>query len=151
MATPDGQRVAMPAARTALRTAAWVVLHALLRIGVVALLLLAYDAVYDLLVAPTPDADIGKGLLAFLLLGALGLGWGVVDGVRLPVAVWLPVWALTALAVGLGWEVVLATAEEGRVVEASSVAFLVQLVGIPALVGAAVGRRTGGSRRPVRP
>jgi hypothetical protein len=92
-----------------------IVLQVLLRTAVLALGLVGYDRGYDQLVTPTRgDADIGKGLLAFLLLIAASLVWGFVDGLRNKPPVWAVVWVLTAVAVGAGWEYVAGLFDDSR-------------------------------------
>jgi len=90
-------------------------------------------------------ANIGVGLLVFARV-VLGAGaWGLVDGLRLPVAATLALWVIVGLAIGvlvplfttfmesgfswdrLGWEM------------AVPEVFLALLVAVPALVGVGVG------------
>jgi hypothetical protein len=127
--------------------AIWILVHALLRGGALAVLLVGYDAVYDQLVTPTPgDADIGKGLLAFLVVAAVSLAWGLVDGLRTDPVVWAVAWVLAGLGVALGWEL-LVTDGSLADVEVGSLVFLAQLVLVPALVGAGIGWASGGRHR----
>jgi hypothetical protein len=127
-----------------------IVVQILLRTAVLALGLVAYDRGYDQLVTPTPgDADIGKGLLAFLLLIAASLVWGFVDGLRNRPLVWAVVWVVTALVVGVGWELALMLFDDTRESgDFQLVGFITQLVLWPGLLAAGFGwliswRRSG--------
>lgn len=123
-----------------------IVLHALLRTAVLALALVAYDWVYDLVVPPPPDADIGKGLLAFLMLAGIAFMWGVYDGLRTGPVVWAIVWVLSGFALGLGWEAWLADGSAQQL-EPGSIVFVAQLVLVPALVGAGLASAISGRTR----
>lgn len=133
---------------TTARTAARIAVHTLVRAGALALVIVAYDAVYDRLLPSTPgDADIGKGLLAFLLIALVCLVWGAVDGAFLPPVVWVSVWLLVAVVVGVGWEVVPGTGGSGGDVDPVALAFTAQLVAVPGLVGAGFGWLVRGRTR----
>jgi hypothetical protein len=132
-----------------------IVLQIVLRVAVLALGLAAYDRGYDEVVTPTPgDADIGKGLLAFLLVIVVSMIWAFVDGLRHPPLVWLAVWAVTAFGVGLGWEHAAALVDDSREnVELGVDLFFAQLVLWPALGAAGfawliAGRRSNSVARP---
>ncbi|GAB3267000.1 hypothetical protein [Nocardioides dilutus] len=115
-----------------------VALQVLLRTAVLALGLVAYDRGYDQVITPTPgDADIGKGLLAFLLVVGVSLVWAFVDGLRNQPLVWLVVWAVTALGVGVGWEYAAGLVDDSREnAELGVDLFFAQLVLWPAYVSA---------------
>ncbi len=119
-------------------TLARIVLQVLLRTAVLAFGLVAYDLGYDEVVTPTPgDADIGKGLLAFLLVIVASMVWAGIDGLRHRPLVWLVVWAVTALGVGIGWEYVAGLLDDSREhVELGVDLFFAQLVLWPAYVAA---------------
>jgi hypothetical protein len=119
-----------------------VLVHAALRTVALALALLAYDFVYDLVVPPPPDADIGKGLLAFMMLSGIGLVWGIIDGLRTTPAVWLVGWVVSGAALALGWEVWLADGSTARM-EQDAVVFIATLITGPALVGATLAWLSG--------
>jgi hypothetical protein len=87
---------------------------------------------------------LGVGLLYFLLVALLALTWAAVDAARQDVARTIVVWVLAGAFVGLGIPLTaavlepdssLSLAEEVR----DGFVFLVLLVAVPALVGAAVG------------
>ncbi len=125
--------------------------HSVLRGGAVALLLVAYDVVYDRLVTPTQgDADIGKGLLAFLMIAGVCFMWGLLDGLRLRPLVWAVAWVVAGAALGLGWELVIA---EGSLadVEVGGIVFTAQLVLVPAIFGAGLAWALGGRGREAQP
>ena len=126
------------------RTALQIVLRAV----VLALGLFAYDRGYDQVVAPTSgDADIGKGLLAFLLLVVVSMVWAFVDGLRHPPLVWLVVWAVTGLAVGAGWELVARVVDNTHENAALGLdLFFAQLVIWPACLGAGFAWLVAGRR-----
>jgi hypothetical protein len=115
-----------------------IVLQVLLRTAVLAFGLVGYDHGYDEVITPTPgDADIGKGLLAFLLVVIVSMVWAAIDGLRNPPLVWLVVWAVTAFGVGLGWEHVAGLVDDSREnVELEVDLFFAQLVLWPAYVAA---------------
>jgi len=116
-------------------------LKTLIRSTVLTLGLVAYDPVYDRFVNPTPgDADIGKGLLAFMLVIVVSLLWAIADGMRSRPLVWLAVWVLTAVAVGLAWDPVAQLFDTRREdLETGVDVFTAQLVLWPALLGAGFG------------
>ena len=122
-----------------------IVAHVLLRTAVLALALIAYDWVYDLVVPPPPDADIGKGLLAFLLIAGIAFMWGLYDGLHIAPFVWAVAWVLSGFALSLGWEAWIADGSLARM-ESGSVVFIAQLVLVPGILGAAR-RATGGGRQ----
>jgi hypothetical protein len=115
-----------------------IALQIVLRTGVLALGLIAYDRGYDRVVTPTPgDADIGKGLLAFLLVMGVSAVWAFVDGMRETPPAWAVVWVVTAVAVGVGWELGVRLPEDaGADPELGLVVFTTQLVLWPALLAA---------------
>ena len=119
--------------------------------GAVALLLVAYDYVYDQVVTPTPgDADIGKGLLAFLLVAGLCFMWSLLDGLR-----------LSPLVLGgrvgrrrLGGGPRLGARDRRWVVadvEVGGIVFTAQLVIVPAIFGAGLAWALGGRSRDAQP
>ena len=112
-----------------------IAVHAVIRTAVLALALVAYDWVYDLVVPPPPDAAIGKGLLAFLMLAGIGLLWGLLDGLLTTPAVWAVAWVASSVALGVGWEAWLADGSAARM-ESGAVVFIAMLVLVPAIVGA---------------
>ena len=80
-------------------TAVRVAIHTLVRTAVLAIGIVAYDRTYDQLITPTPgDADIGKGLIAFLLIAIVCGVWGLVDGLRHSPVLWALPWVLTGMA-----------------------------------------------------
>jgi hypothetical protein len=115
-----------------------IALQVLLRTAILVFGLVAYDRVYDQAVPATPgDADIGKGLLAFLLIMVVSIVWAFVDGLRHRPLVWLVVWVVTAAGVGFGWDPVARLFDESREdLETGIDLFFAQLVLIPALIGA---------------
>lgn len=130
-------------------TAVRITAHVLLRTVALALALVAYDWVYDLIVPPPPDADIGKGLLAFLMLSGIGLGWGVLDGTRTAPLVWASSWVLSGFALAAGWEAWLADANPDQM-ELGAIIFIAQLVIVPAIVGALAAWAISGRHRETR-
>ena len=118
-----------------------IALSILLRSAVLTLGLVAYDPVYDQFVNPTPgDADIGKGLLAFMLVILVSLLWAIADGMRSRPVVWLAVWVVSAVAVGLAWDPVAQLFDTRREdLETGVDVFTAQLVLWPALLGAGFG------------
>ncbi len=119
-----------------------------IRLGAFALGLVAYDWAYSQAVQPTPgDADIGKGLLAFLALVLVSFAWAMVDGIRHRFVATAVVWLVVAVGFAVGWEVVLlaevdeagASFAELARADLGSVLFTVQLLFAPALVGATLG------------
>lgn len=132
--------------RTATSVATATALSCLVRIIGIALGFVAFDWSYDQTVPSTPaDADIGKGLLAFFLLGVACLTWAFVDGIRLPRLTTVTAWIVTSLAIALGWELVLG-GNTGTQFDPGSVLFTVQLLLVPALVGAGLGWLVRGAR-----
>ena len=132
-----------------------IALQVLLRTAVLTVGLFAYDRGYDEVVTPTPgDADIGKGLLAFLLLVVVSMVWAFVDGLRNRPLVWLAVWVVTGLAVGAGWEVFARIVDDTHEdAELGLDLFFAQLVIWPALAAAGfawlvAGRRSQPVTRP---
>ena len=124
-----------------------VLIHALLRGGLVALLIVAYDAVYDQVVPGTSgDADIGKGLLAFVMIICVCGTWGLVDGVFVAPLVWVAAWVLAGLGLSLGWELVISDGSLSDV-ELGSVVFIAQLLTVPALFGAGLTWLLAGRQR----
>lgn len=130
-----------------------VVTRTLVRSTAIGAGILGYYAAYPLLVAPTPDADIGQGLLAFsLVVLASGL-WGLVDGLRGAVPAAVLTWLLTASVVAVGWQAGLALAYGDAslpfweyLLEPGTIAFTACLVAVPAVVAVLVGglgRRAG--------
>jgi hypothetical protein len=115
-----------------------VALQVLLRIAVLAMGLIAYDRGYDQVITPTPgDADIGKGLLAFLLVVGVSVVWAFVDGLRNKPLVWSVVWVLTAVGVGVGWQLgSRLVSDSTEPVDLEVVGFTTQLVLWPALFAA---------------
>jgi len=115
-----------------------VALQVLLRTAVLALGLIAYDRGYDQVITPTPgDADIGKGLLAFLLVVAVSVVWAFVDGLRNEPLVWSVVWVLTAVGVSVGWQLgSRLVGDNTEPVDVEVMSFAAQLVLWPALFAA---------------
>jgi hypothetical protein len=115
-----------------------IALQVLLRTAVLGLGLIAYDRGYDQVVTPTPgDADIGKGLLAFLLVIGASLVWAFVDGLRNRPRVWAVVWVLTAVGVGVAWALGSRLVGDNREpVDLEIFGFTTQLVLWPALFAA---------------
>jgi hypothetical protein len=115
-----------------------IALQVLLRTAVLALGLVAYDRGYDQVVTPTPgDADIGKGLLAFLLVIVVSLVWAFVDGLRNRPVVWALVWVVTAVGVGVGWRLgSRLVGDNPEPVDLDVIGFTTQLVLWPALFAA---------------
>ena len=118
-----------------------IALQVILRTGAITLGLVAYDVLYDQAVTPTPgDADIGKGLLAFLLVVLVSMAWGLVDGLRNRPLVWSVVWVVTAVGVGFGWDPVAGLFDDSREdLETGADLFVAQLVLVPGVLGAGVG------------
>jgi hypothetical protein len=115
-----------------------IALQVLLRTAVLALGLIAYDRGYDQVITPTPgDADIGKGLLAFFLVVAVSVVWAFVDGLRNPPTVWAVVWVVTAVGVGVGWQLgSRLVGDNTEPVDLEVTSFAAQLVLWPALFAA---------------
>jgi hypothetical protein len=133
-------------------TFARIALQVLLRTAVLAIGLVAYDRGYDQVVTPTRgDADIGKGLLAFLLVVGVSLVWAFVDGLRNKPVVWAVVWVVTAIGVGVGWALgSRLVGDNPEPVDLEAVSFTTQLVLWPALFAAGfawlvAGRRSSSS------
>ena len=125
--------------------------HSLLRAGAIALLVVVYDVAYDEVLPPTAgDADIGKGLLAFLLIAGVSLMWGLFDGLRLPPLVWAVAWIVAGTVVAVGWELILIDGSLSDV-EVSSVVFTAQLVIVPAVFAAGLAWAFGGRSRETQP
>jgi hypothetical protein len=137
--------------RTALRTVVAVIVRAAAFVAGE----WAFTRVYEANVPATPgDADIGEGLLAFLLMMVAALLWAAWDGYRRDfgpaAATWIATGALTGgvLAVGIGF------GEEGSSLSlmladlVDNGPFLAGLVVVPALIGAAF---TAIIHRSVRP
>jgi hypothetical protein len=127
-----------------------IAVHSLIRTAVLALALIAYDWVYDLIVPPPPDADIGKGLLAFLLLAGIAFMWGLYDGLRTSPVVWAFAWVLSGVALSVGWEAWLADGSPDQM-QVGSIVFIAQLVLVPGIFGAGLTWATGGRRRETLP
>ena len=144
-------RDASPTSAPALTAA----IHTLVRSVSLGAGILGFYLVYDLLVPPTPDADIGMGLLAFLLLVVASGLWGLIDGLRHPAWPSVGVWLATSAIVACGWEAALALAYRDAtmgfweyVSDPGTLAFSACLVAVPAVPAVAVGaagRRAGGS------
>jgi hypothetical protein len=115
-----------------------IALQVLLRTAVLALGLVAYDRGYDQVVTPTPgDADIGKGLLAFLLVIVVSMVWAFVDGLRNRPLVWAVVWLVTAAGVGVGWQLgSRLVVDDPEPVDLEVFGFITELVLWPALFAA---------------
>lgn len=138
---------------TLLRTITTIAVKTLVRSTVLTLGLVAYDPVYDRFVNPTPgDADIGKGLLAFMIVILVSLLWALADGMRSRPVVWLPAWLFTAVAVGLAWDPVAQLVDSRREdLETGVDVFIAQLVLWPALLGAGFGWLVVGRTSAARP
>jgi hypothetical protein len=115
-----------------------IALQVLLRTAVLALGLVAYDRGYDQVVTPTQgDADIGKGLLAFLLVVVVTMVWAFVDGLRNRPLAWSVVWVVSAVGVGVGWQLgSRLVGDNPEPVDLEVIGFTTQLVLWPALFAA---------------
>jgi hypothetical protein len=122
----------------------------LLRGAVLVASLATYFGVLRLLGDSAGDPNIGAGLLAFVLIVMVAGGWGFLDGRRLPLGRVVRIWAAAGTAVGLVQVGLVAWNDgewDGSVIAADLLVlfpFMVGLVLVPAVVGAAVG-----STRPV--
>lgn len=127
--------------------AARITLHTLVRTAVLAIGIWGYDNLYDEFLAPTSgDADIGKGLLAFLGIMTVSGVWALLDGIRHSPVLWVVPWVLTALAVPVGWEILLNHGSSDSL-DRGSIIFLAGLVLGPALAGGGFGWLVGGRDR----
>lgn len=94
---------------------------------------------------PSPDANIGAGLMAFMLVAGLSFLWALFDGLRHDFAWALPVWLPAALIVGLATPPLIALGDgdwDWEVIASDLffvAPFAAALVGVPALIGAAAG------------
>lgn len=104
-----------------------------------------FTTVYERLVPVTPgDADIGEGLLAFLLMILVALLWAGADGYRRGFGTAATIWVVTGVLTGVSMAIILGLRDPGSSLEqvltglADSAPFLIGLVVAPALVAAAV-------------
>ena len=149
------------ATATATATVAGVAIRTLVRSIVLGAGILGFYLVYDLLVPATPDADIGMGLLAFLLLVVASGLWGLIDGLRHPAISSAIAWLATAAIVAIGWQAGLALVYSDASMgfleyldDPGTIVFTACLVAVPALPAVAVGavsRRAGNPAPAPRP
>lgn len=96
------------------------------------------------------DANIGAGLLAFLVLAVAGFCWALYDGRRDGIVPAVICWGVVSALFAVGWLVVDAISDadasrsvlEGMTADAGLVPFTFGLVFFPAVVGAAIGSTT---------
>lgn len=132
---------------------ATVAIRTLVRSAVLGAGILGFYLVYDLLVPATPDADIGMGLLAFLLLVLASGLWALLDGLTRSAWPSAVAWLLTSVVVAVGWQLGLAlvysdasTGVREYLDDPGTIVFTACLVAVPALPAVAIGavsRRAG--------
>ena len=126
------------------------VMDMLLRSAVLVAGLATYFGVLRLVGDSADDPNIGAGLLAFVLIVVVSGVWGFLDGRRLPFGRVVRVWVVAGAAVGLVQVGLVAWNDgewDGSVIAADVLVlfpFMVGLVLVPAVIGAAFG-----GRRPV--
>ncbi|GAA4678377.1 hypothetical protein [Nocardioides nanhaiensis] len=108
--------------------------------------ILGFYLVYDLLVPATPDADIGMGLLAFLLLVVASGLWALLDGLTRSAWPSAVAWLLTSVVVAIGWQAGLALVYSDASMgfleyldDPGTIVFTACLVAVPALPAVAIG------------
>jgi len=126
-------------------------LRVLVRLVVLALVVTAYMELVVPLMGDPGDPNIGAGLIAFGIVIVVSFVWSVVDGRRRGLPSTVACWAIVAVALSLGWVVLLAVAERDGSMSTRDalsaslglVPFTIGLVLVPSLVGAAIGQSLG--------
>jgi uncharacterized membrane protein len=106
----------------------------------------AFTTAYERAVPATPgDADLGEGLLLFLLMIGVALLWGAWDGFRRGFGLAAAVWVATGVLTGAALAIVLGLGDPANTLQtvvadlADTAPFLAGLVLVPALIMAAIG------------
>ncbi|WP_248582392.1 hypothetical protein [Nocardioides sp. InS609-2] len=126
------------------------VVKILIRVAAFALALTGYMELIVSRWGEEGDANIGAGLLAFLLLAVAGFCWALYDGRRDGIGATVICWGVVSAVFSLGWLVVMALSEadesmnvkEMIATDAALIPFTFTLVFIPAVIGAAIGNAT---------
>lgn len=114
-----------------------------------ALAFVAGSVAAHLIIDAIPDngggANIGAGLIVFALIAAAAFLWGFVDGRRIPIGILAGVWLAVGATLGLAEPFLIAMSDgelDWSVVRSDLVTFVpfdLVLVGVPAIIGGALG------------
>jgi hypothetical protein len=122
-----------------------------------ALAFVAGSVAAHLIINALPDdgggANIGAGLIVFALIVLVAFLWGFVDGRRIPIGILAGVWLAVGATLGLADPFLIAMSDgelDWSVVRSDLVTFVpfdLVLVGVPAIIGGALGLAAGSATR----
>lgn len=126
------------------------IISILVRLVCLGALVAAYMTFVVPLLGREGDANIGAGLIGFVLVVVAAFVWALLDARREPGRPTFAWWAVVAGLLGAGWVVLMAfleadesmSARELIAVDASSAVFVAGLVLVPAGIGTGIGRST---------